>query len=193
MAGTQLLQIAAELPAYQTTIANKLNDLQEQLGGGGFLDRITGAVGSLTEQISQPEEEVGQAGRSSSPVPVTIANDVGNPLGVVTTLLGTLTGPLATGAIVAIFLVFLLLGQSELLERFIRLVSRAGTADSQPRYTASSAPRPAEASARSRQMQVSCLPLSYPYRLTGGGRRSSWQAAMSRRRFDDNCHGGLAA
>ncbi len=126
VAGTQLLQIAAELPAYQTTIANKLNDLQEQLGGGGFLDRITGAVGSLTEQISQPDEEVGQAGRSSSPVPVTIANDVGNPLGVVTTLLGTLAGPLATGAIVAIFLVFLLLGRRELQERFIRLVSRGG-------------------------------------------------------------------
>jgi predicted PurR-regulated permease PerM/GAF domain-containing protein len=126
VAGTQLLQIAGELPAYQTTIANKLNDLQEQFGGGGFLDRITGAVGSLTEQISQPDEDVAEPGRLTSPVPVTIANDVGNPLGVVTALLGTLAGPLATGAIVAIFLVFLLLGRRELQERFIRLVSRGG-------------------------------------------------------------------
>ena len=49
LAGTQLIQIGAELPAYQTTIARKLHELQQQLEGGGFLDGLTGAVGSLTE------------------------------------------------------------------------------------------------------------------------------------------------
>jgi predicted PurR-regulated permease PerM len=126
LAGTQLLQIASELPAYQTTIANKLRDLQEQFGGDGFLEQISGAVGSLTEQLSQPDADEAVPRRVGAPVPVTIANEVGNPLGVVTTLMGTLAGPLATAAIVAIFLVFLLLGRGELQERFIRLVSRGG-------------------------------------------------------------------
>lgn len=126
LAGTQLLQIASELPAYQTTIANKLRDLQEQLGGGGFIEQISGAVGSLTEQFSQPDADEAVPMRVGAPVPVTIANEVGNPLGVVTTLMGTLAGPLATAAIVAIFLIFLLLGRGELQERFIRLVSRGG-------------------------------------------------------------------
>lgn len=125
VAVTQLLQIAAELPAYQTTITEKLSELQEQLGGSGLLDQIGGVFGSLTDQINQPADDV-SIPRETTPVPVTIANDVGNPLGVVTSLLGTLAGPLATAAIVLIFLIFMLLGRSELQERFIRLVSRGG-------------------------------------------------------------------
>lgn len=124
LAGTQLIQIGAELPAYQTTIARKLHELQQQLEGGGFLDGLTGAVGSLTEQLSS--DEGGLQERPGTPIPVTIANEVGNPLGVVSTLMGTLAGPLATAAIVVIFLIFLLLGRGELQERFIRLVSRGG-------------------------------------------------------------------
>jgi predicted PurR-regulated permease PerM len=126
VAGMQLIQIGAELPAYQTTIANKLRDLQQQLEGGGFLDGLTGAIGSLTEQLSAPSEGEGLQGRPGAPIPVTIANEVGNPLGVVSTLMGTLAGPLATAAIVVIFLIFLLVGRGELQERFIRLVSRGG-------------------------------------------------------------------
>lgn len=126
VAATQLIHIGAELPAYQTTIANKLRDLQHQLEGGGFLDGLTAALGSLTEQLSATTEAGAAQVRSGTPIPVTIANEVGNPLGVVSTLLGTLAGPLATAAIVVIFLIFLLLGRGELQERFIRLVSRGG-------------------------------------------------------------------
>jgi predicted PurR-regulated permease PerM/GAF domain-containing protein len=125
LAGTQLIHIGAELPAYQSTIAKKLGDLQQQIEGGGFLDGLTGAIGSLTEQLSAPENGPLQR-PPGSPIPVTIANEVGNPLGVVSTLMGTLAGPLATTAIVVIFLIFLLLGRGELQERFIRLVSRGG-------------------------------------------------------------------
>ena len=121
-AGLQLIQIGAQLPEYQTTIANKLRDVQQQLEGGGFLDGLTGAIGSLTDQLSTAADQ----GRAGAAIPVTIANEVGNPLGMVSTLMGTLAGPLATAAIVFIFLIFLLLGRGELQERFIRLVSRGG-------------------------------------------------------------------
>ncbi|MHB1173212.1 MAG: AI-2E family transporter, partial [Lacisediminihabitans sp.] len=126
VAGMQLIQIGAELPAYQTTIANKLRDLQQQLGGGGFLDGLTGAIGSLPEQLGGGAEGEGLQRQPGAPIPVTIANEVGNPLGVVSTLMGTLVGPLATAAIVIIFLIFLLMGRGELQDRFIRLVSRGG-------------------------------------------------------------------
>jgi predicted PurR-regulated permease PerM/GAF domain-containing protein len=127
VASVQLMQIAGELPAYQVTIANKLEALQAQFGGnGGVIDHITSAVGTLSDQLSGPQDGAEQPGRLARPIPVTIANEVGNPLGVVTTLLGTLAGPLATAAIVVIFLIFLLLGRGELQERFIRLVSRSG-------------------------------------------------------------------
>ncbi|WP_055048724.1 AI-2E family transporter [Devosia sp. A16] len=126
VAATQLIHIGAELPAYQTTIANKLRVVQQQLEGGGFLDGLTAALGSLTDQLSSAPHVGSSAPRSGTPIPVTIANEVGNPLGVVSTLLGTLAGPLATAAIVVIFLIFLLMGRGELQERFIRLVSRGG-------------------------------------------------------------------
>jgi predicted PurR-regulated permease PerM len=120
--GVQLIQIGAQLPDYQATIARKLHEIQQQLEGGGVFDSLTSAMGSLTEQLSAADSSP----RPSTPIPVIIANDVGNPLGVASTLLGTLAGPLATAAIVFIFLIFLLLGRGELQERFIRLVSRGG-------------------------------------------------------------------
>lgn len=123
VAGTQLIQIAAELPAYQTTIATKLRDLQGQLGGG-FLEGLTGAIGTLTEQLSGGG--VLSSRQPGDPLPVMIADEAPDPFGLVTALLGTLVGPLATAAIVLIFLIFLLLGRGELQERFIRLVSRRG-------------------------------------------------------------------
>lgn len=46
------------------------------------------------------------------------------PLGILTSLLGSIIGPIATLAIVAVFLVFLLMGRADLQDRFIRLVSR---------------------------------------------------------------------
>ncbi|RYE58929.1 MAG: AI-2E family transporter, partial [Rhizobiaceae bacterium] len=126
LAGTQLVHIGAELPAYQTTIAKKLSDLQQQFQGGGFLDGFSGAIDQLTEQLGTSSETGPLQRTDGSPIPVTIANEVGNPRGLVSTLMGTVAGPLATSAIVVIFLIFLLLGRGELQERFIRLVSRGG-------------------------------------------------------------------
>ncbi|MGN6487500.1 MAG: AI-2E family transporter [Devosia sp.] len=125
VAGVQLIQILAELPAYQTTITRKLHELQQQLEAGGFLSGLTGALQSLGEQLSAGAQE-GIRSRPAEPVPVTVSNDVSNPLGIVGTMLGALAGPLATAAIVIVFLIFMLLGRGELQERFIRLVSRGG-------------------------------------------------------------------
>jgi predicted PurR-regulated permease PerM len=122
-AGVQLIHIVGELPAYQTTIASKLKALQQQVEAGGFLSGLSDALTSLSEQLTPPPEGSAPV---STPIPVTVSNDIGNSLGMVGSLLGTLAGPLATAAIVLVFLIFLLLGRSELQERFIRLVSRGG-------------------------------------------------------------------
>jgi predicted PurR-regulated permease PerM len=125
VAGVQLAQVLSELPAYRTTIATKLHELQQQLEAGGFLSSLTGTIQALGEQLGAGTK-AGDEAAPAAPVPVTISNDVTNPLGIVGSLLGTLAGPLATAAIVVVFLVFMLLGRGELQERFIRLVSRGG-------------------------------------------------------------------
>jgi predicted PurR-regulated permease PerM len=117
LAGFQIMRLAQELPGYQETVAAKLQGLQQQLGGGAFLERINATISDFSAQLTAE----GAAGTEGRPVPVAITNDNG-PFGLLTSVLGSIVGPVATVAIVAIFLIFLLLGRADLLDRFIRLV-----------------------------------------------------------------------
>ncbi len=118
LAGTQVLRLAEALPGYQQTISDKLAGLQEHFGGELF-DQLNATIGSLGEQLSGDDAADGRAG---TPIPVTISNGIG-PVGLVTSLLGSIIGPVATVAIVTVFLIFLLMGRADLQDRFIRLVS----------------------------------------------------------------------
>jgi len=118
MAGLQLARLAEDLPGYQQTVSTKLEGFQEQFGGA-FFERINGTISDLTAQLSNVTESKPPA--EGRPVPVAITNDVG-PLGLLTSVMGSIIGPVATVAIVTIFLIFLLLGRADMLERFIRLV-----------------------------------------------------------------------
>ena len=120
---TQLVRLAADLPNYQVTVATKLKALQTSLGNNNFLDRLTSAIAQLKAQVS-PAPSPTLASPGNSPVPVTIANTPDNPLGMAQSILGSVLGPLATAAIVVVFLVFLLLERADLRDRFLKLVSR---------------------------------------------------------------------
>ena len=117
LAGTQIIKLAAELPGYQETISTKIAGLQQQFGNSTLLEQINGAIAGLSDQMASTET------RPGAPIPVTISNEIG-PLGILSSVLGSIIGPVATVAIVAVFLIFLLIGRGDLQERFIRLVSR---------------------------------------------------------------------
>ena len=119
LAGTQVMRLAEELPGYQQTVSAKLEGLQNQFGGGVF-EQINNTVSNLGEKLSGTDETT--RARPGTPLPVTISNEIG-PLGLLTSLLGSIIGPVATVAIVVVFLIFLLLGRGDLQDRFIRLVS----------------------------------------------------------------------
>lgn len=115
---TQLMKLAADLPQYQLTIAQKIRDLQETADGGGVMDRLANMIERLGDQaMPEPAGDV-------DPIPVTIANVPPSPLDGLQGLLGTFLGPLATFAIVSIFAIFLLLQREDLGDRFLKLVSR---------------------------------------------------------------------
>lgn len=120
IAGTQIIALAQALPGYQETISVKLAGLQERFGGLVLLDQLQQTLDSLGERIGSAGGDASPAG---VPVPVTISNELG-PLGLLTSLLGSIIGPIATVAIVAVFLIFLLMGRADMQDRFIRLVSR---------------------------------------------------------------------
>ena len=118
---TQFARLAAEIPQYQQIVGSKLRALQQSTGGGGAFTRIEEALQSLGARLGD--------GTSTSdpsivqPQPVTIVNPQ-NPLSYVQGFLGSLLGPLATAAIVTVFVVFLLLQRGDFRDRFLKLVSR---------------------------------------------------------------------
>jgi predicted PurR-regulated permease PerM len=118
-AGIQIAGLAQELPGYRQTILTKISGLQEQFGGLVWLDQINNMIASVGNGLGGDEPlQPGQV----RPVPVTISNELG-PLNLLGSVMGSIIGPVATIAIVTVFLIFLLFGRADLQDRFIRLVS----------------------------------------------------------------------
>lgn len=119
LAGSQVINLAQELPGYQETVAAKIESVQEQFGGP-FLKQLNDTFAEVSDQLAGSEDPA-----PGAPVPVTISNEIG-PIGIMSSLLGSVIGPVATAAIVTVFLIFLLMGRADLQDRFIRLVSVGG-------------------------------------------------------------------
>ncbi|MHA6297608.1 AI-2E family transporter [Devosia sp. CAU 1758] len=117
LAGTQITNLAQELPRYRLIIQDKIGLLQEQFGGLVWLDQINAMVANVQGNLGEDP-----APGERQPVPVTISNELG-PLSILTSIMGSIVGPIATVAIIVVFLIFLLLGRADLQDRFIRLVS----------------------------------------------------------------------
>jgi predicted PurR-regulated permease PerM len=114
---TQLLKLAIDLPQYQQIVTTKLQGLQGS-GLEGPFGRLTSLIEDLGKQLS-PGTPITQP----APIPVTIADRPASPLEGLTGVFGSILGPLATGTLVFIFSIFLLLERVELRDRFLKLVS----------------------------------------------------------------------
>ncbi|HLM42075.1 MAG TPA: AI-2E family transporter [Microvirga sp.] len=137
--GRQVVQLANNLPSYQTTITEKIRGLQESAPGGGVVDKVTTTIQDLSKEISgndkasdkpagQPGATLGGDPRPQEPVTVRLERDEAQPLEIIQTVVGPLLAPLATAGLVVIFVIFVLLEQEDLRDRFIKL---AGAGDLQ--------------------------------------------------------------
>lgn len=115
----QLIQLAGEFSSYSETVITKLRGLQQQIIGADFIENLVKALEALSAQFSAAMSSGGPA-----PMPVTIANDFSGPMNLVGGIVGSLLGPLATVFIVIVFLIFILMGRTDIQERFLRLSSR---------------------------------------------------------------------
>jgi predicted PurR-regulated permease PerM len=120
---TQLAHLASEIPQYQQVVANKLKTLQDSTDGGEVFSRIAKAIQDFGADTNTVRES-GLGASVAEPMPVTIVNPPQSPLNYVQAILGSLLGPLATAAIVTVFVVFLLLEREDFRDRFLKLVSR---------------------------------------------------------------------
>ena len=128
----QITQLAAELPHYESTLRAKA----QQLGGASLvssvLEKATGKLRELGEEIGKGKTNAGAASESAVPPPRPLLVEVQPPplsaLESISNLLRPLLSPLATTGLVILFLLFILLRREDLRDRFLRL---AGTGDLQ--------------------------------------------------------------
>ena len=131
--GRQVVQLASNLPTYQTTITQKIRSLQQTAPGGGIVERVTTTIEDLGKEISgedKPAQKPGPTlgGTPQEPVTVRLEPPRPRPLEVIQTIVGPLLAPLATAGLVVIFVIFVLLEREDLRDRFIKL---AGAGDLQ--------------------------------------------------------------
>lgn len=123
---TQLGSLAQNLPSYQNNIETKVRALKDAHVGQGVFERISKLFDRLgreiqTEQPPQTGTPV-PAEEAVKPMPVEIVQPAPQALQVLQTIVGPLIEPLATGGIIIVVVIFMLMKREDLRDRFIRLV-----------------------------------------------------------------------
>lgn len=125
----QVNRLAKDLPRYELTISAKIERLQG-FGTGGTLERAQQVLGDLSKQLGggaqKPAQDQFAEEQETAPIPVEVREPKGALLQVLSRLINPLLGPLATTAIIIVFVIFILVMREDLRDRLIRV---AGTTD----------------------------------------------------------------
>ncbi len=118
--GAQVASLASDLPQYQQTVESKLQTVQTLTVGRltEVIDRLGGQVQHATAPSPRPTPG---GAASNKPVTVQVQPPPPTPLQIAQEVLAPILAPLATGGIVFIVAVFVLLQQEDLRDRLIRL------------------------------------------------------------------------
>ncbi len=141
LVGFQLVHLAQDLPRYQTNLEAKIEGFKEYRVGGGVFDSTTEMFRQLRQRLGAAEEP-GKNGQAvppildakpkqaepgePAPMPVEIRQPPEQPLETLYDVAGPLLEPLATGGIVIVFVVLMMIYREDLRNRVIRL---AGASD----------------------------------------------------------------
>ena len=123
-------QLSENLPAYQVEIGKKLDAVRSSAFGAHMVEKAADALHGLENNIgknavpapSQPTAGQTAQGQDHPLVQVEVHEPPPGPVQIVQSILSALLPPLATAAIVIIFLVFILLQRRDLRDRFIGLI-----------------------------------------------------------------------
>lgn len=125
LVASTLTNLAADLPAYQTSLKEKAQNLKSMTSGSGTLERAAGVLENLRRELERPQQPTGATLPTIEPVPVEVLEKPG-PFGSLTGILALLIHPLTQLGIVVLMLTFILIYREDLRNRLIRL---AGTGD----------------------------------------------------------------
>src|SRR5271168_972780 len=123
--GSQLVGMAANLPKYERTLERKLETLNSvTVGRINAFAAQAGRAFNRHEEVEQPQPQTLTAPGAALPkvpIPVELHEAPANPLQVIERALGSIWVPIETAGIVLVVLVFVLLEQEALRDRFIRI------------------------------------------------------------------------
>jgi predicted PurR-regulated permease PerM len=120
--GSQLVRMAASLPQYEKTIRLKLETLDNATFGR--LNDLSGQAGRLFNRRAEPPPlalNEPESGNANTPIPVELHQPPADPLQVIQRVLTSVWVPIETAGIVLVVLIFVLLEQEGLRDRFIRI------------------------------------------------------------------------
>ncbi|WP_425449950.1 AI-2E family transporter [Virgifigura deserti] len=126
LVGSQLIQLADNLPTYQHNILAKIRSLQSAAPSGGIIDRASTMLEELGSELSSGAGAAagapvdGEAGREA--MAVRIEETAPTPFEVIENIAGPILAPIGTAGLVVVFVVFMLLEREDLRNRLIRLV-----------------------------------------------------------------------
>jgi predicted PurR-regulated permease PerM len=133
--GSQLVQLADQLPLYQSNLVQKIQTVRGEAGDDGIIGRTSSMLKTLRDSISGPmpanslpAPRVTPNRPAPEPLAVEIHQPETTPLELLVTIADPLLAPLAAAGIVLVFVIFILLHKDDLRDRFIRL---AGSSDMQ--------------------------------------------------------------
>lgn len=147
--GSQLTELAGQMPLYQTNISRKIHTVRDFTSGAGVIGRATRMLRTLgaefarsgsvppTRHASRPgvpprhgtqavTAPASPAPSPPKPVPAVVRTQATTPFALMQQIVGPLLKPLGTAGIVIVFVIFFLLQREDLRDRFIRL---AGAGD----------------------------------------------------------------
>ena len=128
----QVNQLATDLPAYQSTLGEKIQALRGAATGTGTLERASEVLQSLRKELERPKPDAqtpaSPGDASIKPIPVEVRQPDPGALQTLAALIAPLIHPLATTGVVVVFVIFILLQQRDLRNRLVRL---AGSQDLQ--------------------------------------------------------------
>jgi predicted PurR-regulated permease PerM len=116
--GTQLADLAQQVPIYAQTIRKKVETVQEFA-----LNKADFVIGRLGQQLNAPApvQPKAPSGTGPKPLPVEIHQPEPTPMELAERIISPIVDPLSTTAIVLIVSVFVLLQREDLRDRLIRL------------------------------------------------------------------------
>lgn len=120
----QVIDLAAELPNYKDNISQKLQALKSP--GLNVFGRLFATLDELKQDLPGADAPAGSTQKPEQEVtPVEIVDSPDStPLGKIKRYLGPVLGPLGTGALVLLLVVFMLLKREDLRARLIRLIGQ---------------------------------------------------------------------